>query len=372
MKILQTPVRFYPFVGGVENYVYNLSKELVELGHEVTVVCANEPKVKSKEIIEGIKVKRLNYIGKVANTNTTLKLPLELFKEDFDILHTHLPTPWSADWSAIISKIKRKLLVLTYHNDLVGDGFANYIAKFYNLTSLNLVLKRAAKIMITQPNYLESSPYIKNYENKIEVIPNGVDITKFRPIKVEKEENTLFFLSVLDEYHRYKGLDYLLKGLMRVKKEIPNVRLIVGGEGKLLNYYKQKASSMGLRDNVEFAGFIPDEQIVKYYNKCDLFILPSISAKQEGFGIVLLEAMACEKPVVSTEIVGVAEDVREGNAGRIVKPNDEEALVEAIIKILTDKDLAMKMGINGRKLVEEKYTWEMIAAKVLNLYEGLL
>ena len=105
MKILQTPVRFYPFVGGVENYVHSLNKELVKLGHEVTVVCANEPKVKPEEMMEGIKVKRLNYIGKIANTNITLKLPLELFREDFDLVHTHIPTPRSADWSAIVARI---------------------------------------------------------------------------------------------------------------------------------------------------------------------------------------------------------------------------------------------------------------------------
>ena len=372
MKILQTPVRFYPFIGGVENYVHYLSKELVNLGHEVTVLCANEPKREDKEIIDGINVERLNYLGKIANTNITPSLPLEIWKKDFDIIHTHLPTPWSADWSAIVSKIKNRRLILTYHNDIVGDGFASYIAKFYNATMLKLLLRKANAIIITQSGYYDYSPSLKRYKDKIEVIPNGVDIKRFKPLNVEKEENTLFFLSVLDEFHRYKGLDYLLEALKRIKKKIPDVKLIVGGKGKLLNYYKQKVISMGLRDNVEFVGFISDEKIVEYYNKCDIFVLPSISAKQEGFGIVLLEAMACEKPVVSTEIVGVAEDIKERNAGKIIKPKDDEGLAKAIIEILEDKNLAGKMGKNGRKLTEEKYTWERIAAKLLDLYEGLI
>ena len=372
MKILQTPVRFYPFVGGVENYVYNLSRELIELGHEVTIVCANEPKVKSKEITDGIRVKRLNYIGKIANTNITVKLPLELLKEDFDIVHTHIPTPWSADWSAIISRTTNKSLILTYHNDIVGNGFANYIAKFYNFTSLKLVLRRAAKIIISQPNYLESSPYLKKHENKIVVIPNGVDIRRFKPLKVGKEENILFFLSVLDEFHRYKGLDYLLEALKRVKKEILNVRLIVGGEGKLLNYYKQKVISMGLGDKIEFAEFIPDEQIVEYYNKCDIFVLPSISSKQEGFGMVLLEAMACGKPVVTTEIVGIAKDARERNCGKIIEPKNVDALADAVIEVLQDKESAKRMGANGRRLVEEKYGWKKVGEMVQSVYEDVL
>ncbi|MCW3133200.1 MAG: glycosyltransferase family 4 protein [Methanophagales archaeon] len=372
MKILQTPVRFYPFIGGVENYVYYLSKRLVKLGHVVTVICANEPNTEEEETIKGIKVKRLSYIGKIANTNITPKLLSELLREEFDIVHTHLPTPWSADGSAIVSKLKRKPLILTYHNDIVGTGIANYIAKFYNVTMLKLLLREADIIIITQPNYCNYSYHLKQYKDKIKVIPNGVDIERFKPLNVEKEEKTLFFLSSLDEFHRYKGLDYLLEGLIIIKKRIQDVKLIIGGEGKLLNYYKQRVILMGLEDNVEFVGFIPDEKIVEYYNKCDIFVLPSISAKQEGFGIVLQEAMACERPVVSTEIVGVAEDVRERNAGRIVKPKDERALAEAIIEILEDKNLARKMGKNGRQLVEEKYTWEKVAEMVENVYNEVM
>ncbi len=372
MKILQTPVRFHPFVGGVENYVHNLSKELIELGHEVTVVCANEPEVKSKETIDGINVKRLNYIGKIANTNITLKLPLELVKEYFDLIHTHIPTPWSADWSAIISKIKNRPLILTYHNDIVGTGIANSIAQFYNLTSLKLVLKRADRIIITQPGYLESSPYLKHHEHKIEVIPVGVDTERFTPVKMDKEENVLFFLSVLDAFHEYKGLQYLIKALAIVKGEIRDVKLIVGGDGELLEYYKRIAESMNLKDNIEFVGFIPDKEIVAFYNKCDVFVLPSSSRGQEGFGMVLLEAMACEKPVIATDIVGAAKEIKECNAGMIVMPKDVKGLANAIINVLQDKKIANEMGKNGRILIEKKYSWERIVDSLLEVYQKCL
>ena len=83
----------------MENYVHSLSRELVEMGHEVTVLCANEPESEKDDVIDGIKVRRLPYIGKIANTNITPRLPLEILRDDFDIIHTHLPTPWSADWS---------------------------------------------------------------------------------------------------------------------------------------------------------------------------------------------------------------------------------------------------------------------------------
>ncbi|AUB56446.1 MULTISPECIES: glycosyltransferase family 4 protein [Methanobacterium] len=372
MKILQTPIRFYPFIGGVENYVYYLSQELVKKGHQIRVLCANEPQSIPEELVEGIGVKRINYIGKIANTNITPGLPCAISKENFDIIHTHIPTPWSADWSYMASKFKDKPLVVTYHNDIIGNGAAHHIAKLYNNTALKLLLNHAAKIIITQPDYLQSSPYLKKYEDKIEVIPNGVDVNKFKPMSSTKEANSLFFLSLLDEFHQYKGLDYLLKALEIVKGEVNDVKLVVGGKGKLLDYYKKMANNLGLENNVEFHGFIPHEKIVEYYNKCSVFVLPSISSKQEGFGIVALEALSCETPVISTDIVGVSDDLKEVKAGIIIPPRDVEKLAQSIIELLTNPELSEKMGVNGRKLVKEKYTWLKIAEKAENLYEKVL
>lgn len=369
MKILQTPARFHPYVGGVENYVYNLSKELIKSGHEVKIICANEPKY-NKEEINKIKQKRLGFIGKIANTNITPSLPFRILNEDFDVLHTHMPTPWSADWSAVVSAAKKKPLVLTYHNDIVGNGIANYIAKVYNKTALKFLLKRAEKVIVSHSNYLQSSPYLQGHRKKIEIIPAGVDIERFKPGRTEVED-TVFFLSLLDEFHRYKGLDYLLEAMKLVKKEIPRVKLKVGGEGKLLGYYKQKVASLDMKENVDFLGYVPDERIPELYRNCTLFVLPSVSASQEGFGIVLLEALACGKPVVSTGIVGVAEDIKKYNTGVIVKPKDTRSLADAIIQVLHDEKETKRMGSNGRKLVEAKYSWAKIAESMEKVYNSL-
>lgn len=368
MKILQTPARFYPFVGGVENYVYNLSRELVKLGHEVTVVCANEPRGKTEELIEGIKVRRIPYVGKIANTNITPRIPIEILKEDFDIIHTHLPTPWSSDWSGLLTRMRRKPLILTYHNDIVAEGRTNHIAHLYNHTGLKFLLKRAEKIIITQENYLRTSPYLKGYENKISVLPLGVSSEKFKPMELEKINNSIFFLSVLDGFHKYKGLDHLLRALILVKEKIPDVKLIVGGDGNLRSYYQRLSDDLGLEENVEFLGHVPDDMLAKYYNGCEIFVLPSVSSAQEGFGMVLLEAMACGKPVVSTRIVGVATDIMEIEGGIIIDPGNEVMLSDSILRLLRNRELAAQMGKNGRALVLEKYGWEGVARKVEGLY----
>lgn len=373
MKILQTPTRFTPYVGGVERQAHEISVELVRRGHDVTVLCANEPQGKKHETIEGVKVKRLPYQAKIAATNISLNFPLEIIKGDYDLIHTHLPTPWSADWSAIASVAKGKPLVLTYHNDIVGFGAAKYIADFYNKTFLGMTLRAAKRIIITQPKYAEYSPYLRKHKDKIAVIHHGVDTERFKcNPDAERETKELFFLSPLNRFHKYKGLDYLLEAIKEVRKEQPEIHLTVGGKGELLEYYREKTVSMGLKDNVTYTGYIPDAELPRYYNRCDAFILPSISKEQEGFGAVLLEAMACEKPVISTEIVGVASELQETNSGIIIRPADSKQLAEAIKRILDDPSLGKEMGKKARRLVIEKYTWKKAAEKTENLYQSLL
>jgi len=376
MKILQTPARFYPYTGGVENYVRCLSRELVRLGHEVTVLSANEPKSEKEEFLDGIRVRRVPYIGKIANTNITPRLPIEIMREEFDVVHTHLPTPWSADWSAAASAVKGRPLVLTHHSDIIGQGRMNCIAKIYNKINRKFVLKSATKIIITNPKVAESSQYLNHYSYKINIIPLGVDSEWFRPIdNIKKEdpmEKTVLFISVLDKFHEFKGLDRLLMAMVDVVKEVPKAKLIVGGEGDLLSRYKKMATSVGLESHAEFLGYVPEDEIARLYNRCDLFVLPSISASQETFGMVLLEAMACARPVVSTEIVGVAEEVKQHGAGLIVQSRDERALAGAIIKLLKDEDLRLRMGAAGRTLAKRKYSWSQVALKTEALYEGLI
>lgn len=372
LKIIQTPVRFYPFIGGVEKYVYYISKELVKYDDcEVKVICANEPDTIEHEVYNGISIQRLGYMGKIANTNVTLSLPKKLYDEDFDIIHTHVPTPWSSDWSNIISRIKNKPLVVTYHNDIIGNGIANFIAKFYNSTTLKLLLNKADRIIITQDDYI-NSPHLQNYKDKVVTIANGVDTDLFKPIQKPRENNQIFFLSVLDRFHKYKGLDYLLESLVGVKESIPDVKLIVGGKGELLDFYKSKVDELGLKDNIEFKGFLSDEEVISYYQESELFVLPSISSLQEGFGIVVLEALSCQTPVISTTIVGVSDDVSERDCGIIIEPKNTKALEESIVKILSDKELIKEMGIRGRELVKEKYEWKKISQSIHELYEELL
>lgn len=371
MNIIHTPVRFYPYVGGVENYAYYVAKELVRLGHKVRVVCAREPRGSAEEVIEGIDVKRLDFIIKIANTNITPRLFSELIGSDFDIIHTHLPTPWSADLSAQASLFKKKPLIVTYHNNIVGSFINGFIARIYNFCFLPAVLKAASKIIVTHRRYIDYALPLKNYLKKVEIVPVGVDTEYFKPGVSEKTKKTkvILFVSLLDEFHRYKGLEYLLKAAASLRKSRVDFKLLITGEGSLKKEYQKLSLELGLSDFIEFIGFIPQGEVVSYYNDCDIFVLPSVSCQQEGFGITLLEAMSCAKPVIASEITGIAEKIKQNNAGIAVKPKDVEGLREALSYLLDNEKEARDIGRRARKLTEEEYSWKNITGQINRLYE---
>jgi glycosyltransferase involved in cell wall biosynthesis len=371
MHIIQTPARFHPYIGGVENHVLSISRELVKRGHNISVFCADEPYVVPSEAgIDGIRVVRIPYSMKIANTNITPRLPALLASEEFDLIHTHIPTPWSADASAMVAWQKHKPLIVTYHNDLTGTGTARMLAGAYNRTFLKKILQLAHRIIVTQPNYTRYSRVLQMYDYKIEVVPNGVDTERFKPVENGKSTNTLFFLSVLDRYHEYKGLHVLLDAMPKVKKEVPDVKLLVGGSGELLGAYKDRAWELQLNGSVYFLGVVPEARLPEYYSSASCFVLPSFSSTQEGFGMVLLEAMASGVPVVCTPVTGVAADISEYDAGLVVTPESPRELADALIYLLENEAEAKAKGLKGRNLVVEKYTWASVAEKLEAIYKS--
>jgi glycosyltransferase involved in cell wall biosynthesis len=375
LKILQTPIRFYPYIGGVENHVYYLSKELTKLGNKVKVLCTNEPK-SNKKLVDGVNVERVSYTGKITNTNISFSFPLKIFQSDFDIIHTHMPTPWTADWSVLMAKIMKKKSIITIHNDMDKSSLAGKIlTKMYLYTFFKLTLHLVDRIIIVNPDWKNSFTSTKNilmkYSYKISIVPNGIDLKLFtNSSKIKKEKETILFVSILDKHHRYKGLDYLLKALSVIKKKRPNIKLLIVGEGELKNDYIIKAKKMGLQKNITFLGKIKQKDLALYYQKSSLFVLPSTEI--EGFGIVLLEAMACKLPVVATDIVGLKNDIKNYHTGFIVTPQDEKSLAKSIMKLLDNHSLSRVMGNNGKKLVEKKYSWNTIALQIEDIYKKLL
>jgi glycosyltransferase involved in cell wall biosynthesis len=365
LRIMQTPARFYPFYGGVEKYVLELSKKLVLLGNEVTVACADEPHSESEDV-QGIKVIRLPYIAKVANTNITPRLFRTLIRENFDVVHTHIPTPWSADVSALVSILKRKPLCVTYHNDLTGKGINSIVAHLYNSTLLHLVLWRAKTIVVTQPKYTEYSSHLKLHKRKIAIIPPGVT-EPMHSAEPERKVDCVFFMSVLDKHHDYKGLDVLLQAMVKVRIKRPSAKLLIGGGGESIYQYRLLAERLGIIDFVEFLGVLSDQELAETYGTSSIFVLPSLN-KLEGFGIVALEALSFGTPVITTHVAGSSDFIARNRAGLIVPPADIDALSDAILTLLEDRSEARLMGERGAAAVSQEFSWDSIARQIVEAY----
>jgi glycosyltransferase involved in cell wall biosynthesis len=375
MKIIFTPVRFFPFQGGVEHSSYHLSKHLVKLGNKVKVICALEGVGKPHETIDGIEVERLPYIGKLANTNISLRLPLRIAKESCDIIQTYMPTPWSADWSILIGKLRRKKTVIYIKNDM---SHSTLLARIFNFLYINTVfrfsLNLVDKIFMVnqewQEVFVKTGPIFAKHTKKIVIIPNGIETDKFSPQKVKRQKNELLFVSIFSKYHGYKGLDDLLEALQQVRKTVPDVRLKIAGDGELRPHYVEEVKRMGLAKNVIFAGKFPHHELPSLYSASSMFVLPSKGL--EGHANVVLESLACGTPVVVSNVVGMATDITEYNCGKVVLPSRPKQLADAIIELLSDDASRRKMEKNAVELIQSKYKWSVVAKRVQAEYRALL
>jgi len=279
-----------------------------------------------------------------------------------------MPTPWTADWTALVAKLKKKPLILTIHNDMDKPGFfGKFVTWVYLHTFFQLTLYFADKVIIVNPEwrtaFKKTRKIFERISAKVITIPNGVDINLFHPGVKKNKDNIILFVSILDEHHRFKGFEYLLSAMSQIKASVPDVKLVVVGEGSLVDEYKEKAKKLGISNIVEFHGGKTQAELINYYQSAKVFVLPSIEI--EGFGIVLLEAMASGVPVVTTDVAGVASQIREYKTGLVVERGNSKKITEAVVAILNNNKEQEAMSLRGRKLMEERYSW-FTAAKILS------
>lgn len=373
MKIIQASCYYPPHVGGVENHVMELSNALVRKGNELLVAtsdildgenngCKNYVRFKSKEIVPG-------YVPFIFGLSKIKFM-------EADVFHSHCPPPF---FSKALCKAKKRPHVLTYHFDLeVPKSIGNlripavtrrFVEKFYEKYYALKIAEACDAIIVTSRSYAETSPVLREFLFKCHVIPNGINIEKFdatiETIRARRKKNVLFVGRLVQP----KGIEYLIRAMPQVLREIPEAKLVVIGEGEELRNLTNLARKLDLKNQVEFRGLVKFKELVKSYLEASVLVLPSFT-RLENFGIVLLEAMACKTPVVASDIPGVRENIHNGN-GLLFPPKDVDKLADSIIRIVSDEKRIRHMGEAGRKLVEEKYDWDMIAEQVSKLYDKL-
>lgn len=174
---------------------------------------------------------------------------------------------------------------------------------------------------------------------------------------------------------RRKGHDTVIRCLKRLRSSFPKIKYLIVGSGRETDRLVEIAEAYGVRDSVRFVGHVPDDELPKFYNLSDVFVMVSRTRQDandvEGFGIVYLEANACEVPVVGGRSGGVADAIVDGTTGFLVDPTDPEQVATAISRILSDQDLARRMGRAGRERVVEHFRWAKVADTIHDIAMSL-
>lgn len=371
MKIAQVVCTFPPYKGGMGNSVYNIAEALVKNGHQVTVFTINYDHLSEyAEKKPGFAVKRLKSFMRIGNAAVLPQLFWQL--GGFDIIHFHYPF-YGACLPIILRKIffpKTTKLVMHYHMDTKAAGIKFFIFKIYRFAILPVLIKLSSCITCASLDYLKHSSiasYHKKYPEKFKQISFGVDTEQFVSyqdhVNKFRQEKVVLFVGGLDKAHYFKGVHNLIQAITLLKKDFENIKLSIVGRGELIKYYKKMASDLRIEKNVRFFNMIDDADLVDYYNYCDVCVLPSID-QSEAFGLVLLEAMACGKPVIASNLPGVRSVFKNNEQGLLAKPNDVKDLADKLKIILSDNTLAKRMGESAKALVKSKYTWKKVADRL--------
>jgi glycosyltransferase involved in cell wall biosynthesis len=366
MRLVETPPRYPPFTGGVENVAQAVCSRLVALGDDVLVICADEPR-NCPDFGDGVPIRRLAWKWKIANTNITLGLPWALIREPWDVVHTHLPTPWSCDWSVLIARLLGRGSVVSFYNEIVGEGAADYAARLYRATFYRLTLHLADRIIVVSDAWRDELASLSpSIAAKITVIPTGVDLERFA-VPRRHSGTELLFVGILDRFHRYKGLDVLLEALSQLGEPF---HLTVVGDGELRGEYERQANQAGIGDQVEFVGRISDDELRDQYAAAAIYVLPSDFARQEGgFTLTALEAMASGLPVILADGAGqISREADDAGAGVRTPAGDAPALTQALKRLLGDAELRTKMGEAARTFAERRHSWDAITMDRRELY----
>lgn len=320
MKVLVLIDAWFPFIGGSQIQIKNL-KRILEKNYKCKFYILHSPSV--------------NIIIRFLWAFWVIPQAIILYlRHNFDLIHAH--AYWPGIPGKILSKILKIPIIFTVHGSNLLD--LNKKSPRYYLEQLILTKIKYNTVISVSSNFLKH----KNVNKKIVVIPNGVDIRSFDRVKIKKEKP--FKIIFVGRNDPVKGLKFLKKAMIRVKKEFPQARLKI------------------------IAGAVDYQDLIKEYKSSHVFVLPSLS---EGQPLSLLEAWAAKLPVVVTRVGENPKMVKNGDNGYLVEPGDSTSLAKAILKVLKDKKRGV-MGKRGYQLVKRKYSWQKCAQKTYEVYQLLV
>jgi phosphatidylinositol alpha-mannosyltransferase len=367
LRIAVVTQAYHPTVGGVTEHVDGTTAALRARGHHVTVITSvhghrngDEPDV--------VRVGRnftLLYNG--ADNNITLGLGLmgamrrQLARGAYDVVHVHCPLSPSLPMLAI--RASRQPVVGTFHS--VSDS--NFVFRLFR-SILNPYYRRLDHVIaVSEPARAE---VLRNFPGPISIVPNGVDVARFRPgvAPLERYAGSIPNILYVGRFDPRKGLPELIEACGRLADEGLRFRLILVGDGRLRPLLTRLANDR-IPGRVAFEGHVAHASLPQYYATADVFCSPARGS--ESFGLVLLEAMAVGVPVIASDIPGYRAVLTNGSEGLLVPPRDPAALARALALLLGDPALRGRLGSAGARTAAG-YGWGRVAEELERIYLSVL
>lgn len=373
MKICMLSFDFLPNIGGIAAHVYELSKALIKQGNEVHVIALRgEFRGVKYEEIDGIKVHRI-YLPRVRligffmyTFSKWLKIRSLIKNEGINIIHYH--TLFDAFIAKFIPRISK---IQTEHSSMFLEAVEKGEYKLYKQSFYH-----ADHVIGPSKELVDTFVELGVNPDKTSFISNGVDIEKFNPnvkgdeikrkYKINANEKVILCPRRLEPKN---GVYYFIRAIPYIIKQNSNVKCLIVGDGSESDKLKDEVAKLEISDKVIFAGSAPNSKMPEYYAVSDIVVLPSLI---EATSIAGLEAMASSKSLVGTNVGGIPQIITDGETGILVPPKNPKMLARAINYLLINDEKRIEMGLKARKRGEKDFSWNIIAKKVLKIYEAVL
>ncbi len=375
MKTLQLTKFYPPVFGGIETATYELAEGLMARGHQTDVLCANTGRETVRDHYGPVPVTRTGSYAKLLSTSMSPRLITELMniRSQHEIVHVHLPNPM-ANLALQLARPSGKV-VLHWHSDIINQ---ERVLKLYQPFQ-TWMLKRADAIIATSHPYAEASPWLAPYQDKLHVVPLGIQPSRLQqPATALMEARKALrhrhgarpIVFSIGRMATYKGFDVLIDTARLLD---PDTLVVVGGGGELLHTFQRRVKDADLEERIIFTGRLSDLDVAAYMAEASLFCLPSTN-RAEAFGMVLLEAMLAALPIVTTQIAGsgVPWVNVHGETGLNVPVNDSVALADALRQLIADPALARRMGDAGRRRFDTYFTADRMVDQTIDVYRKVL
>jgi 1,2-diacylglycerol 3-alpha-glucosyltransferase len=371
LNILMVSDDFLPGATGVGMHLQIVCKELVQFGHSVTVLTSRQGDQAAHEEWEGIKIYRffsLKIAGFYQAIPSISKIKKILDSDNFDIIHFHYLSYMHVA-ALLASKGNQAKKIYTYHmtEDVLTQPL--FMRPFRKILKAQILKMANSMDLVISPSLkLKSQIQEQGVSKPIQYLTNPISRDFFKEkiiLRTEPTRKDKFDILFVGRLNLEKNIPLLIKAFALHLKKFPKSELKIAGKGDQERGLKYLCEKLGITSQVKFLGFLPHIQLEEYYQKCQVFVLPSIIETQ---GIVALEAMSFSKPVIVTnQIVSAKELVNHGENGFIVDAYDASDLANCLNLLAPAEDLQKKMGGSG-KFKTHEYDPQKVVLKMVSLY----